>query len=142
MYKVRFLNWILSAAMLVLLAFAPLTVAQGSGFSQVDNIGLGAGGPTRGDCFSAAHHAASDCDRLASVSPASIQPAGLTTGNCYSDAYHAASDCDRLALASQVLAQSSAPTASDCFSSAHHAASDCDRLVSNLNISTIAAASH
>jgi hypothetical protein len=134
MYKVRFLNWILSAAMLVLLALVPLAVAQGSSFSQGNNISLGAGGPTRGDCFSAVYHAASDCDRLASVSPASIQPAGPTLGNCYSDAYHAASDCDRLALASQVLAQSSAPTAMDCFSSAYHAASDCDRLASSMKI--------
>jgi hypothetical protein len=142
MYKIRFLNWILGAAMLVLLVFAPLAVAQGSSFSQADNAGLMAGGPSAGDCFSAAHHAASDCDRLASVSPASIQPAGLSTGNCYSDEHHAASDCDRLALASQFLAQSAAPTARDCFSSAHHAASDCDRLASSMNISTVAEASH
>jgi hypothetical protein len=134
MYKVRFLNWVLSAAMLVLLACSPQAVAQGNSFSQVDNVGPGTGGPTSGDCFSAAHHAASDCDRLASTTQAAIQPAHLTARDCFSATYHAASDCDRLALASPVFAQSSAPTASNCFSSVHHAASDCDRLASSMNI--------
>jgi hypothetical protein len=142
MYKVRFLNLILSATMLVLLVFAPLTVVKGSAYSQAGNGDPGSGGPTAGDCFSAAHHAASDCDRLASVSPASIQSAGPTMGDCFSNAHHAASDCDRLVLASQVFALSSAPTVNDCFSSAHHAASDCDRLASSMNISTVAEASH
>jgi hypothetical protein len=142
MFKIRFLNLILSAAVLILLVFAPLAVAKGSGFSYAGNGDLGSGGPTAGDCFSATHHAASDCDRLVSVSPDSIQLAGPTMGSCFSDAYHAASDCDRLALVSPVFAQSGAPSANDCFSSAHHAASDCDRLASNMNTPFVVEASH
>lgn len=58
--------------------------------------------PSVSDCFSARHHAASDCDRLASaqllIPPTGAGLVGPTLLDCYSDRYHAASDCDRLAL--------------------------------------------
>jgi hypothetical protein len=75
-------------------------------YAQTENA---PSGPTTQNCFSAAYHAATDCDRLASgatvVQGADlVRPEVPVTGaqqpnstNCYSARFHAASDCDRLA---------------------------------------------
>ena len=90
------------------------------------------------NCFSAAYHSATDCDRLASA-PYLVQVTekssnGPTIKNCISAAYHAASDCDRLASAQYLVPakgnKSNGLTTKNCFSAENHAATDCDRLAS------------
>jgi hypothetical protein len=115
MNKTRFTGLIIVSALILAAALAFYTSSSrassnADGKSQV-SIGLpdtGSGdltasGPTRASCFSAAYHAASDCDRLESMQVAfasTLRDAnGPNSQNCFSEAYHAASDCDRIASA-------------------------------------------
>ena len=85
--------------------FSSRASLQVSILPQAGTGNLTPAGPTSVDCYSAAYHAASDCDRLASrqiFNASSGRGAnGPVSLNCFSEAYHAATDCDRLALAQE-----------------------------------------
>ncbi len=80
-------------AALLLAAFAVLWVFGSNANTQT-------AGPTTQDCYSARFHAATDCDRLTSLT-SSIAITGNdlhspTALECYSARFPAATDCDRL----------------------------------------------
>ncbi len=98
MNKIRLLTMIIGSAVFLtaVFVFQAFGAAGSAKTGAPQFIGL-----TVKNCFSAAYHSATDCDRLASapyLNAVTVSSSnGPTAKNCYSAAYFAATDCDRLA---------------------------------------------